>query len=205
MAETIDHNVTLDGYRATPPRLMLGTAGSHGIERVCFGLSGQWDGCAVTAAFTSRGETTTMVVNSEGWCAVPPEATAKPTAHGKLVVSGIRDGACIISCDIDFRVAPHAASSGDVSDATPSEYEQWLAETKDWVEERLDRFTADNVDVTAATDSEIAGIFGGDPGVERHFVDVPRLSAFKGLQDAANAEEYATEGIDPAKINAYFA
>lgn len=209
---TIDHEIALTGYSATPSRLLLGTAGSHGIERIVIATDEHWDGCAITATFTANGTSTVMAVNSEGWCAVPPEATEKTTATGKLVLAGMKDGACIISCDVLYRVIAHGAASGSVSTATPSEYEQWLAniqgvetDMKAWVEKTLSDFTVEKLDIDTATDSEVAAIFDGDAGTEQHFVDVPRLATFKTLQDAANLDLYPSDAVTAAQIDSYFA
>lgn len=205
------HEVAVDGYQIEPKRLTLGTEGSYGNEALRLTLSEDWDGLAVTVAFTNA-DSTTVVVPTDGVVGVPAEATAKACAVGHIVVAGVEDGRCVITADMLYRVAPHAPAQGEAAQATPSEYEQWLAniqgvetDMKAWVEKTLSDFTVEKLDIDTATDSEIAAIFDGDSGKEHHFVDVPRLATFKTLQDAANLDLYPSDAVTAAQIDSYFA
>lgn len=125
----MDHIIHLNRYTAIPAglcdKLKLGTAGSYGTEQLEIHPKADWEGLAVTVTFhpPGGGEPVRMLAGPDGLVTVPPEATAA-AGEGQIVFAGLSEGVQRISCDLAYRVEPHAGVEGAESAATPTLLEQ---------------------------------------------------------------------------------
>lgn len=129
------HTINLNGYAATTEGgkpIVLGTAGSYGIETLKIITDDTWAGLAITATFVTATGAVKMLVDPDGTVKVPPEATANPTnaIQSYIVFVGVADGVQRISCDLPYRVRDHVPIDGVASKPTPNEWQQYIAETQ---------------------------------------------------------------------------
>ncbi len=114
--------------------LFLGTAKSYGIEKLHIYADEAWDGMTISATFINGTQRTRMLVDTEGFCDVPPEATERAATKdhpGRIVISGIKDGVQRVSVDLLYEVKGNSGIDGAASTPTPSEYAQLVLETSE--------------------------------------------------------------------------
>lgn len=131
------HNIVVDGYKASPDNLELGTYGSYGNEILKFCFKDGWDDTtSVIAVFNSNLDNpTSVLVESDGICKVPHEATDSITNDGRITLVGYKDNAKIISLDLSFVVYNHSAVDGEPpQEPTPNIFQQILDVSKDAVD-----------------------------------------------------------------------
>ena len=131
------HNIVVDGYKASPDNLELGTYGSYGNETLKFCFKDGWDDTtSVIAVFNSNLDNpTSVLVESDGICKVPHEATDSVTNDGRITLVGYKDNAKIISLDLSFVVCNHSAVDGEPpQEPTPDIFQQILDVSKEAVD-----------------------------------------------------------------------
>ena len=131
------HNIIVDRYKASPDNLELGTYGSYGNEILKFCFKDGWDDTtSVIAVFNSNLDNpTSVLVESDGICKVPHEATDSVTNDGRITLVGYKDNAKIISLDLSFVVCNHSAVDGEPpQEPTPDIFQQILDVSKDAVD-----------------------------------------------------------------------
>lgn len=88
----------------------------------------------ISATFINGTQRTRMLVDTEGFCDVPPEATERAATKdhpGRIVISGIKDGVQRVSVDLLYEVKGNSGIDGAASTPTPSEYAQLVLETSE--------------------------------------------------------------------------
>lgn len=128
--------IILNRYKASPDHIDLGTYGSYGNEILSFCFKDGWeDATEVIAVFNSNlASPTPVVVDGDGTCKVPHEATDSVTSDGRITLVGYKQDAKIISLDIQFRTSSHSLTDGEPSqDPTPDVFEQYVNKVKDIV------------------------------------------------------------------------
>ena len=132
------HEITLTGYSAVytgqKSRLVLGTAGSYGIEKLHLVYGEGWEGRTVSAIFTIGSATVKVLADSAGDVQVPPEATAS-AGMGTVTILGVDETSQRISVDVPYLVLAHAAVQGDSPDPTPDEWQQYVAAVKQYADQ----------------------------------------------------------------------
>lgn len=141
------HNILVNAYCIAPDRIVAGTAGSYGLERMALTFSDEWKDVAKTVTFYPPKSRPVSVVLADGdEFDIPHEATAK-SGEISFTVLGYRDGKRIFSVTGEMLVLATKNKEGVPSEEpTPSEKEQVLAYVQD-VKEMID-----------------AGKIKGDPG-----------------------------------------
>lgn len=141
MAEnTIIHEISLDGYKATSTggMLDLGTWGSYGIEKLHLTLGKAWEGLVITAHFNVKGEAVaTALADVDNMIQVPWEATKENTFAGRIVFAGNMNGQRRLTANLNFKVTNHA--DYETSDPVPTDdkWNQFITETKGYREDAL--------------------------------------------------------------------
>lgn len=132
------HNILVNAYRIAPDRIVAGTAGSYGLERMALTFSEEWKDVAKTVTFYPPKSRPVSVVLADGdEFDIPPEATAK-SGEISFTVLGYRDGKRIFSVTGEMLVLATKNKEGVPSEEpTPSEKEQILAYVQD-VKEMID-------------------------------------------------------------------
>lgn len=132
------HEISLTGYSAIytgkKGRLVLGTAGSYGIEKLHLVYGVGWEGRTVSAIFTIGGATVVVLADSDGSVQVPPEATAV-SGTGAITILGVDETSQRISVDVPYLVMAHADVQGDAPDPTPDEWQQYVAAVKQYADQ----------------------------------------------------------------------
>ena len=132
------HNILVNAYRIAPDRIMAGTAGSYGLERMALTFSEEWKDVAKTVTFYPPKSRPVSVVLADGdEFDIPPEATAK-SGEISFTVLGYRDGKRIFSVTGEMLVLATQNKEGVPSEEpTPSEKEQilgYVQDVKDMIE-----------------------------------------------------------------------
>lgn len=134
MAEnTIIHEISLAGYKATSPggMLDLGTWGSYGIEKLHLTLDAAWQDLTITAFFNVNGEVVAKrVVGKDGYADVPWEATKENTFAGCLAFEGSINGQRRISTNLNYKVTNHSKTTDSDPVPTDDRWNQFVTETK---------------------------------------------------------------------------
>lgn len=132
------HNILVNAYCIAPDRIVAGTAGSYGLERMALTFSDEWKDVAKTVTFYPPKSRPVSVVLADGdEFDIPPEATAK-SGEISFTVLGYRDGKRIFSVTGEMLVLATKNKEGVPSEEpTPSEKEQILAYVQD-VKEMID-------------------------------------------------------------------
>jgi hypothetical protein len=132
------HNILVNAYCIAPDRIVAGTAGSYGLERMALTFSEEWKDVAKTVTFYPPKSRPVSVVLADGdEFDIPHEATAK-SGEISFTVLGYRDGKRIFSVTGEMLVLATKNKEGVPSEEpTPSEKEQILAYVQD-VKEMID-------------------------------------------------------------------
>jgi hypothetical protein len=132
------HNILVNAYCIAPDRIVAGTAGSYGLERMALTFSEEWKDVAKTVTFYPPKSRPVSVVLADGdEFDIPHEATAK-SGEISFTVLGYRDGKRIFSVTGEMLVLATKNKEGVPSEEpTPSEKEQVLAYVQD-VKEMID-------------------------------------------------------------------
>ena len=188
MAEnTIIHEISLAGYKATSPggMLDLGTWGSYGIEKLHLTLDAAWQDLTITAFFNVNGEVVAKkVVGKDGYADVPWEATKENTFSGCLAFEGSINGQRRISTNLNYKVTNHGETTDSDPVPTDDRWNQFVTETKEYRDgafEAAERANARAEDAEAA--SEDAQAAARDAKASEN--------AAKASENAAKASEKA--------------
>lgn len=148
------HEITLTGYSAVytgrKGQLVLGTAGSYGIEALHLVYGVGWEGRTVSVIFTLGGATVKVLADSAGDVQVPPEATAS-AGMGTVTILGVDETSQRISVDVPYLVLAHAPVQGSDPDPTPDQWQQYVAAVKQYAEQA--QAAADKLPVPAPSDT----------------------------------------------------
>lgn len=132
------HEITLTGYNAVYTghngKLVLGTAGSYGIEKLRLVYGVGWEGRTVSVIFTLGGATVKVLADSAGDVQVPPEATAC-SGMGSITILGADETSQRISVDVPYMVLTHADVHGESPDPTPDQWQQYVAIVKQYADQ----------------------------------------------------------------------
>lgn len=134
--------IQLNGYTAVArePLLRLGTRDSYGTEQLQILPGEDWQGLVITATFVTPDSATRMVVPGDGVLNVPPEATAcalTAAAPGRIVFTGVAEGVRRITANLGYQVSDHAPAESDAPAPTPTEWEQYVTQLKEVVNEAV--------------------------------------------------------------------
>ena len=135
MSETLIHEISLTGYKATSTAgtLDLGTWGSYGIEKLHLTLDAAWQNLTITAFFNVKGEVVAKtVVGKDGYADVPWEATKENTFAGRIVFEGSLDGQRRVSSDLNFKVTNHSSIADVDSVPTVDRWNQFVTQNKEY-------------------------------------------------------------------------
>lgn len=135
MSETLIHEISLTGYKATSTAgtLDLGTWGSYGIEKLHLTLDAAWQNLTITAFFNVKGEVVAKtVVGKDGYADVPWEATKENTFAGRIVFEGSMDGQRRITTDLNFKVTNHSSIADVDSVPTDDRWNQFVTQNKEY-------------------------------------------------------------------------
>lgn len=156
------HNILVNAYCIAPDRIVAGTAGSYGLERMALTFSEEWKDVAKTVTFYPPKSRPVSVVLTDGdEFDIPHEATAK-SGEISFTVLGYRDGKRIFSVTGEMLVLATKNKEGVPSEEpTPSEKEQILAYVQD-VKEMIDAGKikgedGESVTITDITESDEDG------------------------------------------------
>lgn len=193
MAEnTIIHEISLDGYKATSTggMLDLGTWGSYGIEKLHLTLDAAWQDLTITAFFNVKGEVVAKkVVGKDGYADVPWEATKENTFAGRIVFEGSMNGQRRISANLNYKVTNHSEITDSDPVPTDDRWNQFVTENKEYRDgafEAAERANARAEDAEAASEDAQAAML-----------------AAKASEDAAAASKIAAKNSeDKAKASA---
>lgn len=159
MAEnTIIHEISLAGYKATSPggMLDLGTWGSYGIEKLHLTLDAAWQDLTITAFFNVNGKVVAKkVVGKDGYADVPWEATKENTFAGCLAFEGSINGQRRISTNLNYKVTNHGETTDSDPVPTDDRWNQFVTETKEYRDgafEAAERANARAEDAEAASE-----------------------------------------------------
>ena len=132
------HEISLTGYSAVytgqQGRLVLGTAGSYGIEKLHLVYGEGWEGRTVSGTFAIKGAAIKVLADSAGDVQVPPEATAA-AGTGTVTILGVDETSQRISVDVPYLVLAHAPVQGSDPDPTPDQWQQYVAAVKQYAEQ----------------------------------------------------------------------
>lgn len=193
MAEnTIIHEISLAGYKATSPggMLDLGTWGSYGIEKLHLTLDAAWQDLTITAFFNVNGEVVAKkVVGKDGYADVPWEATKENTFSGCLAFEGSINGQRRISTNLNYKVTNHGETTDSDPVPTDDRWNQFVTETKgyrDGAFEAAEKANARAEDAeTASEDAQAAA------RAAKASENAAAASASNAAADAAKAGPYA--------------
>lgn len=156
MSETLIHEISLAGYKATSTggMLDLGTWGSYGIEKLHLTLDAAWQDLTITAFFNVKGEVVAKkVVGKDGYADVPWEATKENTFAGRIVFEGSINGQRRISANLNYKVTNHSEITDSDPVPTDDRWNQFVTENKEY---RDGAFEAAERANTRAEDAEAA-------------------------------------------------
>lgn len=193
MAEnTIIHEISLAGYKATSPggMLDLGTWGSYGIEKLHLTLDAAWQDLTITAFFNVNGKVVAKrVVGKDGYADVPWEATKENTFSGCLAFEGSINGQRRISTNLNYKVTNHSETTDSDPVPTDDRWNQFVTETKGY---RDGAFEAAEKANTRAEDAEAASE-GAQAAARaaKASENAAAASASDAAADAAKAGPYA--------------
>ena len=190
----IIHTVTINRYSAKAVgcalRLVLGTYGSYGIEKLQIHTDETWDGLLITANFVTRNGVTSVVVPSSGLIDVPPEATEIP-GDSKIVIDGTDESRRIYTVNLPYMVIAHAdIESGAPPAPTPDRWQQFVAQVKEYSDSAASSATASAASAKQAKDAA-ASVSGAVEAVED--------AETKALQDIDTAKTGAVQGVQEAQ------
>lgn len=193
MAEnTIIHEISLAGYKATSPggMLDLGTWGSYGIEKLHLTLDAAWQDLTITAFFNVNGEVVAKrVVGKDGYADVPWEATKENTFAGCLAFEGSINGQRRISTNLNYKVTNHSKTTDSDPVPTDDRWNQFVTETKgyrDGAFEAAEKANARAEDAeTASEDAQAAA------RAAKASENAAAASASNAAADAGKAGPYA--------------
>lgn len=192
MSETLIHEISLAGYKATSAggMLDLGTWGSYGIEKLHLTLDAAWQDLTITAFFNVKGEVVAKkVVGKDGYADVPWEATKENTFAGRIVFEGSINGQRRISANLNYKVTNHSEITDSDPVPTDDRWNQFVTENKEYRDgafEAAERANARAEDAEAASDDAQAA-----------------ARAAKASENAAKASENAAASSeDNARISA---
>ena len=151
--------VYLNDYDVEGPDhvICFGTWGSYGIEQLQVIRGAGWEDLTIKATFNVKGTKTAVVVPDTGLINVPPEATRYPLDAknpGYIVFTGVANGVQRNSKNLMFLVYGHAEVDLMSAQKTPSEWEQFVTQIKEYTdasEERVKKYSE-----SAATSAEAA-------------------------------------------------
>lgn len=193
MAEnTIIHEISLAGYKATSPggMLDLGTWGSYGIEKLHLTLDAAWQDLTITAFFNVNGEVVAKkVVGKDGYADVPWEATKENTFSGCLAFEGSINGQRRISTNLNYKVTNHGETTDSDPVPTDDRWNQFVTETKEYRDgafEAAERANARAEDAEAASEDSQAAARAAKASE-----NAAAESASNAAADAAKAGPYA--------------
>lgn len=194
MAEnTIIHEISLAGYKATSPggMLDLGTWGSYGIEKLHLTLDAAWQDLTITAFFNVNGEVVAKrVVGKDGYADVPWEATKENTFAGCLAFEGSINGQRRISTNLNYKVTNHSKTTDSDPVPTDDRWNQFVTETKGY---RDGAFEAAEKANARAEDAETAS---------KSAADTLAAEAARAALAAENSKAAANNAANLAKENA---
>lgn len=192
MSETLIHEISLTGYKATSTAgtLDLGTWGSYGIEKLHLTLDAAWQNLTITAFFNVKGEVVAKtVVGKDGYADVPWEATKENTFAGRIVFEGSLDGQRRVSSDLNFKVTNHSSIEDVDSVPTEDRWNQFVTQNKEYRDGAYE----------AATKAEARAEEAAAASEEAQAA----MRAAKASADAAAASKNAAKGSeDNAKASA---
>lgn len=193
MAEnTIIHEISLAGYKATSPggMLDLGTWGSYGIEKLHLTLDAAWQDLTITAFFNVNGKVVAKrVVGKDGYADVPWEATKENTFSGCLAFEGSINGQRRISTNLNYKVTNHSETTDSDPVPTDDRWNQFVTETKgyrDGAFEAAEKANARAEDAEAASEGAQAAARAAKASE-----NAAAASASDAAADAAKAGPYA--------------
>ena len=181
MEHKIEHKIELIEYTArTEEPLCLGTAESHGIERLRFVRGQGWENLALDATFhPPRGAKPVQVrIEAADTADVPPEATAVGGV-GELVIAGYQDGVRRCSSGVRYRVKNHATAEGD----PPAE------PTPDLVQQILSAASTAEKTAQSVRDDADSGKFTGPPGPQGEVGEAETLNNLE-IQEILNMLDF---------------
>lgn len=193
MAEnTIIHEISLAGYKATSPggMLDLGTWGSYGIEKLHLTLDAAWQDLTITAFFNVNGKVVAKrVMGKDGYADVPWEATKENTFSGCLAFEGSINGQRRISTNLNYKVTNHSETTDSDPVPTDDRWNQFVTETKgyrDGAFEAAEKANARAEDAEAASEGAQAAARAAKASE-----NAAAASASDAAADAAKAGPYA--------------
>ena len=199
MSETLIHEISLAGYKATSAggMLDLGTWGSYGIEKLHLTLDAAWQDLTITAFFNVKGEVVAKkVVGKDGYADVPWEATKENTFAGRIVFEGSINGQRRISANLNYKVTNHSEITDSDPVPTDDRWNQFVTENKEYRDgafEAAERANARAEDAEAASDDAQAAARAAKASE----------NAAKASENAAKASENAAAASeDNARISA---
>ena len=99
--------ISVNGYRVSPARVTLGTAGSVTDETLVFSFSSEWDGLQKRVTFRACGHENAVpfFIPDDGVLPVPPQALAESGYH-PAVIDGVGiDGTVLYTVEIGFELS----------------------------------------------------------------------------------------------------
>lgn len=101
--------ISVNGYRVSPARVTLGTAGSVTNETLVFSFSSEWDGLLKRITFRSCGHENAVpfFIPDDGVLPVPPQALAESGYHPAVIDGVGADGTVLYTVEIGFEVLYH--------------------------------------------------------------------------------------------------
>lgn len=189
--QTIVHEISLAGYKATSPggMLDLGTWGSYGIEKLHLTLDAAWQDLTITAFFNVNGEVVAKrVVGKDGYADVPWEATKENTFSGCLAFEGSINGQRRISTNLNYKVTNHSETTDSDPVPTDDRWNQFVTETKKY---RDGAFEAAKKANARAEDAETAS------------EDAQAAARAAKASENAAAESASNAAVDAGKAGPY--
>lgn len=193
MSETLIHEISLAGYKATSAggMLDLGTWGSYGIEKLHLTLDAAWQDLTITAFFNVKGEVVAKkVVGKDGYADVPWEATKENTFAGRIVFEGSINGQRRISANLNYKVTNHSEITDSDPVPTDDRWNQFVTENKEYRDgafEAAERANARAEDAEAASDDAQAA------------ARAAKASETAAAESASNAAADAAKAASAAK------
>ena len=121
--------ISVNGYRVSPARVTLGTAGSVTDETLVFSFSSEWDGLQKRVTFRACGHENAVpiLIPDNGILTVPPQAMAESGYHPAVIDGVGTDGTVLYTVEIGFEVLYHPdAGTQPPPGYTPDEYQQFI-------------------------------------------------------------------------------
>lgn len=167
----------------------LGTAQSHSLEKLQLSIDPYWQDTVISAVFHPPSGKPIKMVISNGMVDVPQEATAVD-GIGVIVFAGINDYQ-IVSTDLKYKVQKHSSIDGVSTTPTPSEWEQFVQQTKN---------NADKAAQSALDAKEAAEKAGNAAENIEGAVQAVTDARDKAITDIKGAQTTAEQAID-TKLN----